>query len=225
MEKIGHRGAKAWVDENTLESIQKAIELGADAVEIDVHVCKTGELIAIHDSTLKRTTNGKGKIVKLTYSQINSFNTINGHTIPTLEQVLDFCKDKCKIHIELKSKGTAIKTAKLITQHVDNNIWSYNQLVVSSFKLSRLKKIQEQNSNIRLGLIARKNLNHKLELAAKNNFFAFYAFHEKLRKPIVKLAKKHGLKIYCWTVNKRLNISKMLSLGVDGIITDNLEKL
>ena len=101
MEKIGHRGAKAWVDENTLESIQKAIELGADAVEIDVHTCKTGELIVIHDPTLKRTTNGKGKIAKLTYSQINSFNTLNGYSIPTLEQVLDFCQDKYKIHIEL----------------------------------------------------------------------------------------------------------------------------
>ena len=225
MEKIGHRGAKAWVDENTLESIQKAIELGADAVEIDVHVCKTGELIVIHDPTLKRTTNGKGKIAKLTYSQINSFNTLNGYSIPTLEQVLDFCQGKCKIHIELKGKGTATKTAALITQLVKNNIWSYDQLVVSSFKLSRLKKIQQQNPNIRLGLIAHRNLSRKLERAAKNNFYGFYAFHEKLRKPIVELAKKRGLKIYCWTVNKRLNISKMLSLGVDGIITDSPEKI
>lgn len=225
MEKIGHRGAKAWADENTLESIQKAIELGANAVEIDVHVCKTGELIVIHDTTLKRTTNGKGKITKLSLFQISGFKTINGYTIPTLEEVLDYCQDKCKIHIELKGKGTAIKAAVLLTKVVENKKWSYEQLVISSLKLSKLKKIQKQNSNIRLGLIAYKNLSSKLEIAAKNNFYAFYAFHEKLRKPVVELAKKRGLKTYCWTVNKRLNISKMKSLKVDGIITDSPEKL
>ena len=225
MEKIGHRGAKAWIDENTLESIQKAIDLGVHAVEIDVHTCKSGELIVIHDPTLKRTTNGNGKIAKLSYSQINSFKTTNGHNIPTLEQVLDFCQGKCQIHIELKGKETAIKTATLITNLVNNNKWTYNQLVVSSFKISKLAKIQKQNPNIRLGLIAHKNFNTQLDFAIKNNFYAFYAFHEKLKKPIVKLAKKHGLKIYCWTVNKQFNISKMTSLGVDGIITDNPEKL
>lgn len=225
MEKIGHRGAKGWVDENTLESIQKAIELGIDAVEIDIHVCKTGELIVIHDPTLKRTTTGRGKIRKLSYAEINSYKTINGHTIPTLKQVLDFCQNKCGVHIELKGKGTAQKTAALITELTENNAWKYDQLTVSSYKFSRLKKIQKINPEIRLGLIACKRLAHKLELAAKNKFFAFYAFHEKLRKPIVQLAKKRNLKIYCWTVNKKLNVSKMLSLGVDGIITDCPEKL
>lgn len=225
MEKIGHRGAKAWTDENTLESIQKAIDLGVDAIEIDVRACKTGELVVIHDPTLKRTTNGKGKVAKLSYAQISSFKTNNGYTIPTLEQVLDFCQDKCKIHIELKSKGTALKTATLITQLVESSKWSYEQLTISSFKLSRLQKIKHKNKEIQLGLVAHKNLKIKLGLASKNNFHAFYVFHEKLKKQIIKVSKESGLKLYCWTVNKETNINKMKSLGVDGIITDNPEKL
>jgi len=225
MEKIGHRGAKAWIDENTLESIAKAIELGADAVEIDVHMCKSGELIVIHDETLKRTTNGRGKINKLTYEQISKFNTTNGFTIPTLKEVLEFCESKCSIHIELKGKGTAKKTAKLVTLLIKKESWNYNQISISSFKNSRLKKIQKIDSKIHLGLIANRNLKRKLQLCVQNNYFGFYAFHEKLRKPIVTLAKKKNLKIYCWTVNKRINIIKMQTLNVDGIISDYPEKL
>lgn len=225
MEKIGHRGAKAWMDENTLESIQKAINLGVDAIEVDIHACKTGELIVIHDPSVDRTTNGTGKIAKLTYTQISQLTTTNGYNIPTLEQVLDFCQGKCHIHIELKGKGTATKTAALITQQVENNHWAFDSLIISSFKFSRLKKIKTLNPHIQLGLIAHKNLKEKLQLAAENNFYAFYAFHEKLKKPVVTLAKKNGIKIYCWTVNKKLNIKKMVSLAVDGIITDHPEKL
>ena len=67
---IGHRGAKGYSPENTLNSFQKALELNADGVEFDVHVCKSGELIVIHDFTVDRTTNGKGAISDLTLSEL-----------------------------------------------------------------------------------------------------------------------------------------------------------
>ena len=225
MEKIGHRGAKALVDENTLESIQKAIDLGVDAIEIDIHCCKTGELIVIHDSSLDRTTNGTGEITELTYNEIQNFKTTSGYTIPTLKNTLNFCSKKCHIHIELKGKGTAKKTAELISTLVKKGNWNYDELTISSFKLSRLKKIQKINPSIRLGIIADKNLDSKLKLASKNNLYSFYGFHKKINKKTIDLAKQHNLKMYCWTANKRKDIKRMIHLEIDGIITDSPEKL
>ncbi|WP_339650122.1 glycerophosphodiester phosphodiesterase family protein, partial [uncultured Salegentibacter sp.] len=70
--KIGHRGAKGHLAENTLESIQKALDFGVDAIEIDAHRCKTGELVIIHDFTLDRTTNGSGEIAKKSLAELQA---------------------------------------------------------------------------------------------------------------------------------------------------------
>ena len=98
--EIGHRGAKRNFAENTLESIQKALNFGVDAIEIDVHRCKTGELVVIHDFTLDRTTNGSGEVAKKTLSEIKGLNVEDEFGIPLLTEVLDFIEGKCTINIE-----------------------------------------------------------------------------------------------------------------------------
>ena len=84
---IGHRGAKGYEPENTLPSFEKAIQLGCDYVELDVHLADD-ELFVIHDFSVDRTTNGWGKISKLTREQIESLDAGNGQKIPTLSEVL-----------------------------------------------------------------------------------------------------------------------------------------
>lgn len=90
MQKIGHRGAKGYTVENTLESFQKAIDLNVDAIELDVHVCKTGELIVFHDFTLERLTNGKGEISKSSLEELKKLRINEKFKIPTLIEALDF---------------------------------------------------------------------------------------------------------------------------------------
>ena len=80
--KIGHRGAKGHVAENTLPSFEKAIALGAEAVEFDVHVCATGELVVIHDFTVDRTTNGTGEVHTVSLDELKSLTVEDEHTIP-----------------------------------------------------------------------------------------------------------------------------------------------
>lgn len=225
MRKIGHRGAKAWSDENTIASIKKAIELGATEVEIDIHCCKTGELIVMHDHTISRTTNGKGKINEKTLEELKNLRTKNNHEIPTLEEVLKFCANKCHVHIELKGKKTATKTVALIEKLIQNKTTTYSQLTVSSFKLSKLKKIKHINSSINVGLIAHKNLKIKLKQCTKWNIPIFYPFHQKLNKKLVSKAHQSKIDVFCWTVNKKINILRMKKMGVDGIISDYPEKL
>ena len=133
--KFGHRGAKGHVIENTLESIQKALDLGVDGIEIDVHVCKTGELVVFHDFTLDRITDGTGEIGKFSLSELKQLKVENLHSIPTLTEVLDLIDNKIFINIELKGEHTANPTCAVIKDYVDNKNWTMDHFIVSSFQL------------------------------------------------------------------------------------------
>lgn len=87
--KIGHRGAMGYEPENTLRSFRKAIELNVDMIELDVYVCKTGELVVIHDDKLDRTTNGKGNVSDTSFQELRKLNAGEEEKIPTLQEVLD----------------------------------------------------------------------------------------------------------------------------------------
>jgi len=224
MEKIGHRGAMGYVAENTLASIEKAIELKVEAIEIDVHVCKSGEIIVIHDPKINRTTTGKGKVRDLTYNQIQKVNS-EGFQIPLLIEVLAFCEGKCNLHIELKGKGTAIKVAGLIEEFVNEGKWKYDQIFVSSFVTSRLKKIKKYNSNIRLGIIASKRTSKTLKKTVKNGYEVMYIYHKKIKPHFVRIAKLKKVKVYAWTVNESTDIKKVKRLEIQGIISDFPDRL
>ncbi|WP_010180087.1 glycerophosphodiester phosphodiesterase [Aquimarina agarilytica] len=221
MQKIGHRGAKALMDENTIPSIKKAIELGVDAIEIDVHKCRTGELVVIHDETVKRTTNGRGKVVNLTYNELSMLRTEHMHKVPTLKEVLDVCKGKCSLHIELKGKGTAKAVCMLIEEEVKQGGWSYDQLYVSSFDAKRLNKVRARNKAIKVGLIAESKTSKAFAIAVDNGYENIYIYHEKLRSRLVRMAKLKNLNLYVWTVNKPADIKKMQVLDISGIISDH----
>src|SRR5690606_5568826 len=123
--KIGHRGAKGHVPENTIESIQKARDFGVDGIEIDVHVCATGELVVFHDFTLDRMTNGTGEVGKLSLSELKKLKVNNQFLIPTLEEVLDTIDKKCFLNIELKGRNTAVKTCEVVYKYIAVKDWSY----------------------------------------------------------------------------------------------------
>ena len=116
MLKIGHRGARAYEPENTLRSFQRAIELGVDAVELDVRKTKDNKLVVIHNVNVNKTTNGKGSVNQLTLAEIKKFVTEKDDKIPTLEEALDLIKKKIRVLIELKETGIEKKVLELIRQ-------------------------------------------------------------------------------------------------------------
>ena len=100
---IGHRGAMGYETENTIASIEKAIELGVSMIEIDVLRIKSGELMVFHDKRVDRLTNGAGEIEDYYMSDVLALNLVGGHKIPTLQQVLKAVDGRVKINIELKA--------------------------------------------------------------------------------------------------------------------------
>src|SRR5690606_3075343 len=147
-----HRGAKGHLAENTIESMQHALSIGADGVEFDVHACQSGELVVIHDFTLDRTTNGSGEVALKNWDEIKRLKIEEKYNIPTLAEVLRIFGQKCFINIELKGLNTAEATAKLINQFVAGGFLNLEDMIVSSFQKNELFQLKKMNSNIPLAV-------------------------------------------------------------------------
>ena len=218
---IGHRGAKGYIAENTLESIQKAINLGVDGVEIDVFRCASGEIVVFHDKKLDRLTNSTGFIEEMTISSLNSVLVEGKYKIPTLEEVLTLIDGKILLNVELKGKNTAEKTALILKNFVSNTKWESSQLIVSSFNWDELKIFKNENTNIPIGVLNEKNtLNEVLDIAIKLDAVAIHPNFSSLNQKIVDTIHDSGFKIYSWTINNPEEINKAINFGIDGIITD-----
>src|SRR5207302_6350972 len=89
---VGHRGAMGYCPENTMASFERGLELGADWIELDVHLSRDGALIVIHDETLDRTTNGHGLVRDHSLSELKALDAGDGQRIPTLDEVLDWAR-------------------------------------------------------------------------------------------------------------------------------------
>src|SRR3989344_1240689 len=154
MIKVGHRGAMGYEPENTLLSFKKAIEVGADMIELDVHICKSGEVVVIHDDTVDRTTNGTGKVKEKTLTELKSLEGVKNQRIPTLTEVLDFADKKIKFDIEIKGKKAAKPVCAIIDRYVEEKGWSYEDFIVSSFNHAELWKVKFINRDIKIGVLS-----------------------------------------------------------------------
>jgi glycerophosphoryl diester phosphodiesterase len=223
--KIGHRGAKGYVAENTIESIQKALDFGVEGIEIDVHVCASGELVVFHDFTLDRMTNGTGEVGKLSLSELKKLRVNGQFLIPTLEEILDVINKKCFLNIELKGKHTASKTCEVIQKYIKEKAWNYSGFLVSSFQHHELEAVFKIDKNIPLGVLTKANVDEAIEFAETINAIAIHPNFALLTSDNVKRAQEKGYKVYTWTVNDTKTIQRMKKYGVDGIISDVPDRL
>lgn len=220
MLKIGHRGANGYEPENTLISFEKAIEMGVDGIELDVHLSIDHQLIVIHDETIDRTTNGKGFVNQLSLVQLKEFKIKNTHKIPTLEEVLDLVNQKCFVNIELKSFETAEKTVELIENYIEEKGWNYNQFLVSSFDWNAIQQVTFLNPEIPIGVLTETNLELALTFAKFIQAKSIHPPFDFLTKENVLNIQKKGILVFPWTVNEPKDIKKVITLKVNGIITD-----
>lgn len=223
--KIGHRGAKAYVAENTIESIQKALDLGVDGIEIDVHVCASGELVVFHDFTLDRMTNGTGEVAKKILSELKELQVDGHYKIPTLEEVLDVINKTCLLNIELKGRDTAAKTVEVIERYINQKGWKYGDFIVSSFQHHELEDICKLNKKIPLAVLTKASVFDALEFAETIKAVAIHPNFALLTRENVKRAISKGFKVNTWTVNDDETINRMNDFGVDGIISDVPDRL
>lgn len=212
--KIGHRGAKGYEPENTLISFEKAIQLNADGIELDVHLSSDAEIMVIHDETIDRTTSGKGFINQFTASELKKYG------IPKLIEVLNLVNRNCFINIELKGIGTTQFVVNLIAHYILDKKWNYNDFLVSSFDWKILEEVHLLNPKIRIGVLTEENVEEALAFAKKIKAFSIHPDYVLLSKENVALMQENGFEVYPWTVNFTEDIQKIKSFNVNGIISD-----
>ncbi len=225
MLKIGHRGAKAHSPENTLASFQKAVDMGVGGIELDVHACATGELVVIHDFTVDRTTNGSGEVHKMTLDELQTLVVEGGHAIPTLDEVMALCKNRCKVNIEMKGRHTALPLNACLERYIDKGGWRYEDIIVSSFQREELEEMSRLNPDVPLGILTQASMKEAWDWAEAFNAKAIHPHFSLLTESNVRKAQEAGYKIYTWTVNDPEDIARVKNYGVDGIISDYPERL
>lgn len=225
MIKIGHRGAMGYAPENTLISFKKALDLRVDMIELDVYVCKTGELVVIQDDKVDRTTNGKGWVTEMTFEELRSLDAGQGEKIPTLEEVFNLADEKTKINVELKGPETAKPVLSLIDNYVSSKRFSYDDFLISSFDHHELVKAKKINPDIKIGALITGVPIDYAKFGQDLGAYSVNLCREFINQEFVDDAHKKGLKVLVWTVNDHDEIKRMKDLGVDGIFSNFPDRL
>jgi glycerophosphoryl diester phosphodiesterase len=216
---FGHRGARGHEPENTLRSVRKALELGADGIEVDVYVVED-RLIVIHDDTLERTTNGAGRVAEKSFAYLRSLDAGQGERIPVLEEVFDTVNRRAVINVELKGPGTAAPVVRLIERYVGERGWRHEDFLVSAFDPAQIETAKRLLPEIPTGALIEKA---PPDLAAFAERLGAWSLHPGTRcvtPELVADAHRRGLKVFVFTVNKPAEIAAMAALGADGVFTD-----
>ena len=222
---IGHRGAKGHLAENTLASFQKAIDLGVDGIELDVHLSRDGAIIVIHDETVDRTTNGKGAVVSHSLDTLKTYRIDHQFELPTLNEVFDLVNRKCLINVELKAGETAKPVVDLIEKYVLEKGWQYTDFLISSFDWIALEKVRALHDEIPLGVLTSTDLNLAIQFAKILKAETVHPYFHLLTAENVEAMQNENLKVFAWTINEFEDLQRIKSFGVDGIITDFPERL
>ncbi len=229
---IAHRGFSGIAPENTLIAIKKALELGVDFIEIDIHQTKDNVVVVIHDDAIDRTTNGAGEVKDYTYAELQQFDAgiwkgaqFKGEKIPTLDEVLTLIKGKSKLLIEIKDTynayyGIEERALELIERHSAKK-WCVLQSF-DDFSLEHVKLI-DRSSSFELHKLLEfdiSSLFDEINDGVYRYVKAINIDYELLTKEIVEKIHQNGFKVYTWTVNTEEAIKSVIEIGVDGIISN-----
>ena len=173
--------------------------------------CGDGRLVVIHDETIDRTTNGRGRVAGLSYEQLRQFDAGGGEAIPLLADVLDQFGAKCLLNIELKDAGIALEVKKLVLERgLEQNV------IVSAFEWTELRLLTPE---VPLALLSSK-LGNLIEAAREMGAAAIHPRRDLVTAALIASARDAKLRVHVWTVNDPSEISHFRDLGVDGIFTD-----
>jgi len=222
---IGHRGAMGHKTENSIASINKALELGVDMIEIDVFKIKSGELVVFHDANVERLTDGKGKIEDYSWEELQKLTLVGNHKIPLLTDVLDAIDAKVVLNIELKGANTAKDVNTIILKYIEEKNWKLSDFMISSFNWEELAIARKVNKEIPIGVLTDDAPEDVIPIAEKLNAISINPNFTKLTRENILVIRETRFLIYPWTVNEEQDIIKMKRMNVDAIFTNFPERI
>jgi glycerophosphoryl diester phosphodiesterase len=217
--RIGHRGAAGHAPENTVAAIRKGIALGVDFVEIDVRRTADGVLVVLHDETVNRTTNGKGRVDRLSLQEVKKFNAGNGEHIPTLEEVLKVATGVAGLMLELKVKGVAQQSVEVVRE-----AGFRDPVIYASFLHDELNHVRTVDPGASLMVLFGGLSRASVARASKYGPYVGLR-HDKATRPLVDVFHRADLLVFVYTADAPSDIQHALSLDVDGVISNFPERI
>jgi len=231
---IAHRGFSGQAPENTQVAIRRAIDVGADMVEVDVTMTADGHVILLHDETLDRTTDGKGPPTAMTLAEVRALDAgswfapdFAGEKIPTLVDALESVKDRILINIEIKSEavehGVVPKVAALIVEH-----GMVDQVVVSSFSPEALRRMKVTEPAVVTASLFNKKIHtgrDPLEIIQEVGSRGFNISGKRLTAAMVDRCHRRQIPVAVYTINKASVMHRLMAMGVDAVFTDHPDRM
>ncbi len=242
----GHRGAAALAPENTLAGFRMAVELGVDAAELDLQATKDGVVVVIHDDTVDRTTDGRGRIGDLTLAEIKRLDagarfgpTFRGERVPTLRELIDLVKAggnrRFRLNLEIKfAEGREGHPADLEERvlAVLRETGFLDRVITQSFHHASAAKMKRLAPSIPAGLLVGQRRQPPDPVAAVRQHGAdYYAPQYSLLTPdLLRMLHDAGIPVVAWTVNDPSDMRRLIAAGLgtlsgDGIISDYPDRL
>jgi glycerophosphoryl diester phosphodiesterase len=234
---VAHRGASRLAPENTMEAFRLGLELGADAIELDVHLTADGQLAVIHDETLERTTDRTGRVADLAMDAIREADAGatfaapgsdehpfagKGLTVPSLAEVLDWLPDGAGLVVEIKARAAVDAAVESLRQHA---VRSEDRLSVISFHEDAIERVRELDPGIRTGylLVPSQPIEPALVWATEHGHLGVLPWEGDLGLdplPLVARARAYGREIGCYVVNDPERMQHLAACGLWGFVTD-----
>ncbi len=210
---IGHRGACGLEPENTLRSFTRALDIGVDAVELDVY-CVEERLVVIHDDTLERTTNGSGDVLSTPFDTLRALDAGHGERIPTLDEVFALVAERAIVNIELKSDGSADLVARCIAEH------PRAQTLVSSFHHRELARFVAASPHTKVAPLFHRASPKMFDIAASLRAWAINLETKLASEERLRAIADRGYRSFVYTVNDPAVATRLKAHGATGIFTD-----
>ncbi len=235
---IAHRGASGIAPENTLAAFRKAVELGAGFIETDLQLSRDAHLVALHDDTLERTTNGSGPVSSRTLEELRKLDAgswfgasghekhagFAGERIPAVEEILAFGREH-EIGLFLEVKPTGPSGAEHAIVGALHACGEVPRSVVLSFSPSVLKRVRQLDPLVVTGFLFSDRLPTAVATAVDSGARQLLPRTDRVSRELVTEAHAHDLRVVTWTANTADEMRKLISAGVDGIITNYPDRL
>lgn len=219
MDLYAHRGNSADYPENTLSAFRSAIELGADGIELDVHLTRDGVPVVIHDADVARTTSGTGSVADLYLADLKQFDAGRGEHIPTFEEVALLTRGKTKLDIEIKGAGAEAPVLQMLHD------WPHDAWLISSYDWDVLRHCRRLDPDITLWVLSDSATEEAIAFAHEVGAPALAMDQKFIDADVIAHLREEGLGFMAWTVNDPSRAAALRDLGAAALCTDDPARL
>ena len=226
---IAHRGASLVEPENTLRAFELAIRQGAQMIELDLQLTRDQQVIVLHDETLDRTTNFKGRADEMSFDEVRRADAGKGERVPSLRETLELARGRVRLYLEIKDARAGLETLRTVRQ-----LHGEDEVMIASFNLELMQQFGREVSDLELGIIiGHQTVDPRVRwretfpwLALRRiNYHVLSVWDEICFSALVTRIQQQRRRVYVWTVDGEAGYARFVARGVNGICTNRPDRL